>query len=295
MICNATYDSLDAIPEALRDEFHQVDGKWKLKDSAIPGVGPLFNAALYANEQKAVRQAQDRQTKIKALEEDVNRLNDRLAVIDSPGSKSLSKDDADLWEQYNKLGTPKEISTKLTNLTDLQSKVEKFEISEGLAKITSTLQVNPEVLNDWATSSEGKGLTFFVKEVESTDAKGVKTMVATPYVRIETPDDKGKTHVQEKELLGHAKEVLPAWKYDALVTVADANGKGKPTSPGAPAPAPAKPGVRLPDLNSSAQPPASDEKKRPVDSFNERRAAKANPFQNGLVVGALATPGIKKA
>jgi hypothetical protein len=281
MICQATYESLESIPEALRDEFQQVNGKWQLKDSAIPGVGPLFNSALAANEQKAVGQVKTRNEKIKALEEELNLANDKLAVLDTPGNKVLSKADAETFEAYTKLGTPTEITSKLQNQTELEKKVTTFETGQALSKVTTAnglgdVKLNPEVLTDWLASDASKGIKAFVKTVESTDSKGAKVSVEVPYVRIEKTVD-GKIEVTEKELLPFAKETLADWKYAALTSGASAtadtaNGKGKPIKQAGGA------GVKIPDLGSASRTPTEGDKKRPVDVFNEQRAAKPNAF-----------------
>lgn len=276
MICQASYDSLEAIPEALREEFVQINGKWQLKETAIPGVGQLFNSALAANERKAVDQVKKRNEKIVELTEENNTLKDKLAVIDTPGSKQLSKEDAESFDKYTKLGTPKEIETKLTQYTELSEKVTKFETTETLSKIaTATNGLNADVLSDWATSKEAEGLSFFVKSVEQTDAKGNKTTSDVPFVRIEK-NEGGKIQVSERELLPFAKEMLPDWKYAALTT-ASTNGNGKannaPVNTGVPN------GVKLPDLGSSRNAPDKDSsKKKPIDIFNEQRDARPNPF-----------------
>jgi hypothetical protein len=288
MICQATYDSLESIPETLRDEFHSVNGKWQLKDTAIPGVGPLFNSALAANEAKAVGQVKTRNEKIKTLEEELNTAKDRLSVLDTPGTKVLSKADGDTFDAYTKLGTPTEIESKLKNHTELETKVATFETGAALSKVTEAnglgdVKLNPEVLTDWLASADAKGLKAFVKTVESTDAKGVKTSVEVPYIRVEKTVD-GKIEVTEKELLPFAKETLPEWKYSAL-TSGNGNGNGNEPGKGKPAPLVKGAGVKIPDLGSARK--TVDEgadKKRPVDVYNEQRASKPSPFSKQQIL-----------
>ncbi len=294
MICQATYDSLEAIPEALREEFEQKNGKWQLKSEAIPGVGPLFNSALAANESKAVGQVKTRNERIRVLEEELNTAKDKLAVLDTPGNKVLSKDDAASFDAYVALGTPKEIKTKLAQNEELSGKVAKFETGDALAKVAQAnglgdVKINPEVLTDWLTSADNKGVTVFVKTVEQTDAKGAKTNVEVPHVRIEKNED-GVTKVSERELLPFAKEVMPEWKYTALIaTGEEASGGGKKTATKAAAGAGNGSGVKIPDLSSARKPVTEgSDKKRPIDLFNEQRAAKANPFAKNGATGPLA-------
>ena len=276
MICQATYNSLEDIPEELRDEFHQVNGKWQLKDDAIPGVGPLFNPALAANEQKAVGQVKSRNIKIKDLEEENHRLQDRISALDQPGHVVLSKEDSEAWSKYVKLGTPSDVETKLKDHATSSTKLHQLETKENLAKVVKAVKdvnLNVDVLTDWATRSDSSHLEFFVKSVEQTDTKGVKTTVEVPYVKIKT--QKGDAvEVSEREMLPFAKESLPEWQYTALVAGA-APGKIEPQQ---------KPGVKVPDLGSTAKVPAPvGDKKRPVDKFNEQREARPSPFAKPLV------------
>ncbi len=277
MICEATYASLDAIPDALRDEFEQVGGKWQLKATAIPGVGPLFNAALAANEQKAVGQVKTRNAKIKELENEVLDLQNKLAVVDIPGHKVLSKEDSDLFDKYAKLGTPAELEAKLTEAKAALEKAQKFEITEALGKVAGAATgINAEVLSDWAMANPN--LRFFTKSVEQTDAKGNKVTVEVPYVEISEEKEAGKTSLTTKELLPFAKESLPEWKYNALVTAPDGKKVTAPT-----AAAPAVGGVRLPDLGSSqTAPTGTTTKEKPVDTFNKQRDARPSPFAKPL-------------
>lgn len=291
MICEAQYDSLEAIPEALRGEFEQVNGKWQLKTSAIPGVGPLFNSALAANEAKAVGQVKTRNERIRILEEENNQIKDKLSVLDSPGNKVLSKADADTFDAYAKLGTPTEIQKKLEKLPELEGKVTKFETTESLVQVTKAnglgdTKLNPEVLTDWLAAPENKGLTVFVKTEERTDNKGVKTNVEVPYIRVEETEN-GTTKVSERELLTFAKEKMPEWKYSAMTAaVAGDDTRGKaPTG---------NQGKQVPNLGSARQEPGKDEgAKRPVDKFNEQRAARPNPFNKPVAPMAGGAPVIR--
>lgn len=287
MICQATYESLESIPETLRDEFHSVNGKWQLKETAIPGVGPLFNSALAANEAKAVGQVKKRNERIATLEEELNTTKDKLAVLDTPGNKVLSKADGDTFDAYTKLGTPTEIEAKLKNHTELETKVATFETGAALSKVTEAnglgdVKLNPDVLTDWLASADAKGLKAFVKTVEGTDAKGVKTSVEVPYIRVERTVD-GKIEVTEKELLPFAKETLPEWKYSALTSAV--SGNGNEPGKGKPAPLAKGAGVRIPDLGSAKKTVEEGaHTKRPVDVYNEQRANKPSPFSKQQIL-----------
>lgn len=260
MIVQATYKSLDEIPEkfegSLRDEFHQVDGKWVLKDTAIPGVGVLFNKALYDNEQRAITQAKNHRDRAKALEAEVNELRSQLATVQTPGNVSLSSSDAKNWERYTKLGTPKDLEQALEELGSLRDKVQKFELEKAVSDVAKASGLNAEVLSDWAFSSEGKNLAF---ELKTVDNKQVA------FVKVEKSDSDGKVSVEEKELLAFAKEALPEWKYTALTSEV----KSQPEIKQSP---------KLPILGSSQSKVDNEERKRPVDLFNQQRQTKPSPF-----------------
>lgn len=275
MICNSVYDSFDAIPEALRGEFENVGGKYQLKADAIPGVGQLFNSALAANERKAVDQVKARNTRIRELEEKISGLEDQLAVTNTPGAVTLSQSDAKNWDKYTALGSVKDLEDMKSELETLKSTVGEFQLKEALDDLTTGDDaLNAEVLKDWATSKEGEGLEFFAKTIESTDDKGAKVSQTVPYVRIEKTNDKGKIEVVEKELLTHARETLPAWKFEALTATADPQkvNQRKVTTPVAP-------GVVLPNLGKATAKPSPDQKTaKPVDTFNSQRDKARNPF-----------------
>lgn len=291
MICNAVYDSFDAIPEALRDEFEQVNGKWQLKASAVPGAGPLFNQALAANEKKAVDQVKARNEKIRGLEEENNSLKDKLTVLDSPGNKVLSKADADTFDAYTALGTPKEIKERLEKLPELEGKVTQFETAKSLTDITKAnglgdVKLNSEVLSDFLALPENKGVTAFIKTEKRKDAKGAEITVEVPYLKVETLED-GKTKVSEHELLTFAKEKMKEYQYTALVSGAAepaAGGKGKTAA----ATATGGSSLKVPDLGSARQEPGAEgDKKRPVDKYNAARAARPSPFTKAPVVAGV--------
>lgn len=271
MICQATYESLEAIPEALRDEFEQKNGKWQLKESAIPGVGPLFNAAVAANAQKAVDQVKVRNQRITDLETENLSLKEKLAVLDNPGHRALSKEDADAFDRYAKLGTPKEVESRISRLSELEEKVRHVELKEKIQKVATALpevKLDPEVLSDWASGPEGAGLEFFVKEASVTDDKGKKVTREVPFVKVEKKEG-GKVEVTEHELLTYAKANLPEWKYNALLSGGQASQ----------APQPRAPGVRMPDLGSTKQSPGAEpQKEKAIDKFNKQRAGRPNPF-----------------
>ncbi len=271
MICQATYDSVDEIPDAFKDEFESKKGKWVLKESAVPGAGPLFNPGLAENAEKSLKQVKIRNERITALETEVTRLQDKVDGLNVGDSEIFSKKDAETFKELTALGTPKEIKARLDEQVELKDKVTKFETESSLTAVVTSLdeigiKLNKDVLVDWLSSPEAEGVNIVLKETEVIDAKGVKTKTVVPYASVEQ-EVRGKIQVTERELLPFAEESLPAWKYQALTAGTSEDNKQTPVK-----------GVRLPDLQSAERKPKAEEKKRPVDIFNEQRANKPNPF-----------------
>jgi hypothetical protein len=264
-ICQAWYDSLEAIPEALRDEFEQSGARWRLKADAIPGASELLNPGLAANRDRALTQYTNEQQKSQRLEADLSQAQTELNNIRQPGAVVLSGDDAKAWEAYTKLGTPKELKKIAEELPELKARVEGQALTQSLQEIAETTGLNHEVLSEWATGKKGEGVTFLTKDGEG----GAKV----PYVKIEAKGDDGKVTVQEHELTAYAEEHLPGWMFTALTTAED----GKTVERQA---AQQKPmGVLLPNLGKATGKPAPAEKKeRPADRFQKQRDAVPSPF-----------------
>lgn len=263
-ICQAWYDSLEAIPEALRDEFEQSGARWRLKADAIPGAAELLNAGLAANRDRALTQYTNEQQKSQRLEADLSQAQAELNNIRQPGAVVLSGDDAKAWEAYTKLGTPKELKKIAEELPQLKAQVEGQTLAQSLQEIAEATGLNHEVLNEWATGKKGEGVTFLTK-----DQDGAKV----PYVKVETKGDDGKVQVQEHELTAYAEQNLPGWMFTALTTAAD----GKQVEVKKPAQQPT--GVKLPNMGrANGKPAPPDKKETPAQKFQKQRDAVPSPF-----------------
>lgn len=262
MICEAVYNSFDEIPDTFKSEFESVNGKWQLKETAIPGVGPLFNAALDANAKKAVEQVKRRNQRIKDLEAELDSANTKLELVDIPGATVLNPDDAKLFEEYTKLGSVKDLQEKLEKFADLENQSKEFTLKESIKTISEKTGLNYDVLIDWALLA--KDVEFTSKEVQENGKQIIK-----PLVKLSSKNDKGEISVTEIDLLEHAKKELPDWKFTALTETS------KVTE---------KPGVKIPVLHSSTTDQANNnEPESTAEKFNKRRAAAApNPFQSSV-------------
>ncbi len=291
MICQSTYDSLDQIPEAFRDEFENKNGKYVLKADAIPGVGDLFNASIAANRDRAMDQLKAANTRKTELERQLQEAKDNSADALPPGSKVLSAEDAKAWERYTKLGAVKELEAIVAKIPELERKVQETELAASLA-IFKDSGLNNEVLTEWLATTKDAKLSAFLKDGKVKDAKGNIVDGKIPMLKVETPEaGSNKVKVEEVELLPYAQTNLPAWKYQALITPAPAQtgATGSTSTVAQPAPTgqpvigqPATGGVLLPSQSSASTGNGgggSGEKKNYAQKFNQEREKQgANPF-----------------
>lgn len=268
MIVQSVYDSVDQIPPEYKDEFEFKNGKWQLKADAIPGVGDLFNAGIVANRDRALDQLKAKNTEIQNLNEQLKEAQSKANSAIPAGAVVLQGDDAKAWNEYQALGTPKDLKKVVKEVQTLTEKVRTAELTQSLESVAKAAGLNHGVLSDWATHPiDGKGISFLTKK-EKND-KGEDIEVA--YVKVETPIDgnPNKTEVKEHKLLDFAKEKLPDWKFDALTKVEGHKAETKAT------------GVVMPNLgkaNRDGVKPTGSEEKRAVDKFNAERAQVPNPF-----------------
>ena len=252
MICLPEYDSYEAIPEQFRPEFEESGDKWKLKSSAIPGVGELFNDGLVSNMRKAISQAKSRKAKIDELEGMLGSLTSELEA--ERGAQQHLSQDSETLKKYTAFGTPGEVQSQLAELETLRGLKKELDVHKTMSEFD---YLNADVLMDWV--KQEPGLEFFTKVVEETNGSGKKA-VSKPFVRFETTSN-GKATLVEKDLLDYAKEQLPAWKVEALLK----KEKEKAVA------------VSMPDFRTQTiRVPSTDTK--PVDTFNSRRNGVQNPF-----------------
>lgn len=130
-----TYDSLDAVPEALREHYELSGGKY------IPKVSddhPLVvNSTKLLNEKNAAETAtRDVQIKLDAANAD---LASARAGSLPRGQRAVSAADAELLEKIKAHGTADEVTKKLTEHKDLSEKVAKTERDTQLRLVAKEL------------------------------------------------------------------------------------------------------------------------------------------------------------
>lgn len=261
MICNATYDKYEDIPEELRPEFESVDGKWNLKESAVPGAGLLFNSSVAANMAKAVNQVKQKNLKIDELTTEIESLK---AQIEKDPTTTMSKKDIELYNKYKELGEYDDLANSINELPTLKENLRKTEVQAMVQSVAQAANLNHDVLNDWM--SQRPDLKFEIQEIETLDEKKQAVKIKKPVVKLET-EHNGKIKVEEHDLSEYAKANLPEWKYSALMAKAQDQKTQAPI------------GAKVPDFGrASVTKEKTQEATRPVDKFNAERAKAVNPF-----------------
>lgn len=233
MICKAVYDNESDVPVQFKDDFHRrADGKWVLKDDAVPGAAELLNPGLAANRDRALTQKTAADEAKATAEARARELQQELDNVRAPGAVVLSPEDAKAWKAYQELGdvkTVKEIVKEKFPKLERESSLRAAETvyaqaAEDLKKFGVNLNV--EVLADLMSHPQrGEGLTIERRLTEVDDGKGGKTQVNFPFVVRRVPVA-GKTNEFTNEatsLLDFAASSWPSWAATAL-TQAPAGG-----------------------------------------------------------------------
>lgn len=296
--CNVTYPSFDAIPEFARNDFEQqTDGSWKMKQDAITGAAEHFNAGLAANRDRALQQLKDANTARDAANQRANAAESSLANITGNGGRIISKEDAEAFENYRKLGDWKTVQAKIEKADTTERELVSLKGEKGNKEFAEKAGLNFQPLNDWL-SRPPAGVTYEpftrdmereVEEVQNGQTVKVKKTVPVAFLK-KTVDNNGTKTQSEVELLTEAKSALPDYIYTALTAKSSGDQQGGAQDQnnngggGSTTAQPATNGVVLPMLgggaSNGAQPTGgvNNANLPPAQRFQAERDAAPNPF-----------------
>lgn len=297
MLVKSVYDTEAEIPDFAKAEFERrADGKYYLKQDAIPGAAELLNPGLEANRARWQQQKEAADGRATSAETRAANAERELATLRTPGAVVLSGDDAKAWNGIVSSGVAAKDVPKLltTELPELRRKVERSELDATLRLIAekSHVKLNPDVLSDWLSGERGKGLKVVLKPVEILNDKQEKVTVQMPYiVKSEPVAGQANTFKETETLLtDFAKANLPAYLVIALEQVGDAAGGGQTNADGSTSTGPGGSqqnitgAFRLPDLGG--KPPAGTQGAQKgatgaaaiVEAMNAERDTRKNPL-----------------
>lgn len=236
MIAKAVYDNESEVPAAFKDDYtKRADGKWVMKDDAVPGAAELFNPGLAANRDRALTQKTAAEEAKRAAESRANELQQQLDAVRAPGSVVLSPTDAKVWERVQKLGDVKEVERIVTvEFPRLQAGEQLRDRQKAWGKAGEELKafgvnLNLEALSDLMTHPQrGAGLEIESRPVEVDNGQGQKVTVNFPHIveRVKAASGKeGEFELKATPLLDYAQANWPAWAVQALTS-------GQPSSGG---------------------------------------------------------------
>lgn len=162
------YNTLDEVPEALREHYIKSDGRYvpQLSDDH-----PVLTHNKTLLSEKATATA-----KVKELEADIAAASEKSLPH---GHVAVKKADAALLDQYKAHGTPDEVSTKLTEHKSLSEEVAKSKRDQSLRQLAKDHGYNEDAfirlpgLPEFTSRAGKDGKTEWFAQIK--DEKGVIT------------------------------------------------------------------------------------------------------------------------
>ena len=163
------YNTLEEVPEALREHYVKSDGKYVPQLSDDHPV-LVHNKTLFTEKANATN-------KVRELEADIAAASEKSVPR---GHVAVPKADADLLSKYKEHGTPEEVATMKTQHATLTEKDQKRTREESLRQVSKALGFNDEAftrlpsLPDFISKpgKDGKTVEWFA---QVKDDKGVIT------------------------------------------------------------------------------------------------------------------------
>lgn len=250
MICQAVYENETDVPATFKADFtRRADGKWVMKDDAIPGAAELLNPGLAANRDRALQQKTAAEEAKRAAETRAGEFEQQLNAAREQGGVILSKTDAAVWQRFQKLGDVKEVEKIVT--VEFPKYRDAAQLSERQKAWTAAAEdlkqfgvnLNVEALSDLMTHPQrGAGLEIERRPVEVDNGQGGKVTVNFPFItkRVPVAGKENEFTVEATDLLGYAQKEWPAWAVQAITSgAAETGGAGG----GAPAGGAQQPGL----------------------------------------------------
>lgn len=163
------YNTLEEVPEALREHYKKSDGRY-VPDLSDDHPVLVHNKTLLSEKTTATN-------KVKELEADLAATSEKSVPR---GHVAVKKEDAQLLDQYKALGTPGEVGAIKTEHATLKEKDTKRERDDTLRKVAKAHNYNEDAfvllrdLPDFISrpSKDGKSVDWFA---QIKDDKGVIT------------------------------------------------------------------------------------------------------------------------
>lgn len=270
----AWYASEDEIPQFARDNKLYVsrNGRWEFDHGEFSELEELTSPGLAANKATLLQEKKDANTALTAEKTRADNAEAELRKLQKPGTKILSKEDAEQLQDYQALGAPKDLKVIKEEHAEQKSKLDKLGTESEVRKLCEEAKLNFEATSDFMSSDKAKGSKLIVKEVKEKDASGKETLVKRPFIMVEKDEGNGRFKSEEYSLNDYADKNLPAYLAKSLFDVEEAEPDPKKTKV-------TTTGVRVPVLSAGGSKTAAEgETKQPSEVFNQRRNTRVMPW-----------------
>lgn len=244
MICQAVYDNETDVPAAFKADFtRRADGKWVMKDDAIPGAAELLNPGLASNRDRALQQKTAAEEGRRAAEQRASEFEQQLNAAREQGGVILNATDAKVWQRLTALGDVKTVERIVKeDFPRLSAAAQLSERQKAWGAAAEALKpfgvnLNVEALSDLMTHPQrGQGLEIELRPVEVDNGQNGKVTVNFPFItkRVPVTGKENEFTVDATPLLDYAAREWPAWAVTAITSGAAETGGGS-TGGGAPA------------------------------------------------------------
>lgn len=213
----AIYDAESDVPAELKQYYHLKDGKWVFNFAEFDGLAELSNPALNATKEDILQNKKDaeaaRDDYKKKWEDTVKELNQ----LKKPDTIIITKTDNEAFEEYKKLGTVKDLSTKLQSGKSAEEKLKLFEDEKNIRILAKQVEVDPDALVDFKLNTvHGKDVVLEKEKRKVKNLRG-KEEEKEVLVVVHTDEVNGEKKQRTELFSDYAKEkALPKYLVDGI-------------------------------------------------------------------------------
>lgn len=276
----AWYAEEGEIPQFARDNNLYVsrNGRWEFDHAEFENLEDLTSPGLASNRDKFRQEKENAQNALTSEKARADKAEAELSKVQKPGTKIISDSEAQVFEEYKKLGAPKDLKKKVDEHGQLSEKLTRIEGEKDIRKLCEEAGLNFEAVNDLISSEKGSKLKLMSKKVKTKDAKGIETTSNQAYVTVEEDKGNGRFETKEYSLKDYADENLPKYLaksiFDVEKSPEETSSKEKPTT-------------RLPRLSGgSSKEGGEEETKSNADRFNASRNQRQLPWTKKSEAGS---------
>ena len=273
----AWYASEDEIPQFARDNklYVQRNGRWEFDHGEFEQLEDLTAPGLAANRDALKNEKLGLQETITAEKLRADTAEAELRKMQKPGSKTITSEDANMLEAYQKLGSPKDLEKMKGEHAEYATKIKNIDTEKDIRKLCEETGLNFEAVNDFVTSNRGTNVKLISKDVKIKDDKGKDTLVKRAFVTVEEDAGNGRFKTDEYELKDYADKNLPSYVAKAMFETKEEDTTQRSTTTTTTSP-------RLPNLSGGK---AGDNTNTDKDAasraeqFNKQRSNRVLPWE----------------